>query len=178
MQYLKNMKSATIQMKPQDVVILLKIIAMRSDNWQQKPLADSLKMSQSEISQAASRMQYAGILLGKKVMRLAFFDFLKYGLSYVFPQKPGPIVRGMPTAHSALPLNKKIISEEQFVWPYAAGKVRGHGIVPLYSSVPDAAMNDSALYELLALVDAVRVGRTREKDLALKELEKRIVNGK
>jgi len=173
-----HMKSSNNQMKPQDVVILLKIIAIGSDHWQQKPLADSLKMSQSEISQSASRMQYAGLLLGKKVMRLAFFDFLKYGLSYVFPQKPGPVVRGIPTAHSAPPLSNKILSDEQYVWPFASGKVRGHSIAPLYSSVPDAALNDNALYELLALVDAVRVGRTREKELALKELEKRILHGK
>lgn len=164
-------------MKPQDVVILLKIIATNSDNWQQKPMAESLKMSQSEISQSASRMQYSGFLLGKKVMRLAFFDFLKYSVSYVFPQKPGAIVRGIPTAHSAQPLSNEIISDEQYVWPYASGKVRGHGIVPLYPSVPEASMNDSVLYELLALVDAVRVGRSREKELALKKLEKRILDG-
>jgi hypothetical protein len=37
--------------------------------------------------------------------------------------------------------------------------------------------NDTQLYELLAMVDAIRVGRAREKNLAIGELTKRIVNG-
>ena len=166
-------------MKPQDVVILLKIIALDTDNWQQKPLSDALKMSQSEVSQSVARSKFAGLLdgTGKKVMRLAFFDFLQYGLTYVFPQKPGPVVRGLPTAHSAAPLNSVIVSEESYVWPWAKGKIRGHCIVPLYSSVPDAAAVDVKLYEMLSLTDALRIGRARERDLAIIELKKRILHG-
>ena len=161
-------------MKPQDVVILLKIISLDTDDWQQKPLSDALKMSQS-----VARSKFAGLLdgTGKKVMRLAFFDFLQFGLTYVFPQKPGPVVRGLPTAHSAAPLNSVIVSEESYVWPWAKGKIRGHGIVPLYSSVPDAAAMDVKLYEMLSLTDALRIGRARERDLAIIELKKRILHG-
>jgi hypothetical protein len=170
------MNPITHQMKPQDIVILLKIIALNSDSWQQKPLALSLKMSQSEISQSVARSQYAGLLSGngKQVMRNALMDFLQHGIAFVFPQKPGAVVRGMPTAHSALPLNTRIVSDEHYVWPAASGNVRGHGIVPLYPSVPDAAKQDALLYELLALVDALRVGKAREKQIALEELKRRI----
>lgn len=166
-------------MKPQDVVILLKIISLDTDDWQQKPLSDALKMSQSEVSQSVARSKFAGLLdgTGKKVMRLAFFDFLQFGLTYVFPQKPGPVVRGLPTAHSAAPLNSVIVSEESYVWPWAKGKIRWHGIVPLYSSVPDAAAMDVKLYEMLSLTDALRIGRARERDLAIIELKKRILHG-
>ncbi|MCK9398844.1 MAG: hypothetical protein M0Q51_02465 [Bacteroidales bacterium] len=173
------MKQVQTSMKPQDVVILLKIIALNTGNWQQMPLAEALKMSQSEVSESVARSKYAGLLdgSGKKVMRLAFMDFLQYGLAYVFPQKPGPVVRGMPTAHSAGPLNTVILSDESYVWPWAKGKVRGHGIVPLYSSVPDAVDQDDKLYELLALADALRIGRARERDLAVNELKSRILHG-
>ncbi len=118
------MKQNQYQMKPQDIVILLKIIATDNGNWQQKPVAEALIMSQSEISQSVARMQYPGLIFenGKKVMRSAFLEFLQHGISYVFPQKPGAIVRGVPTAHSALPLNKIILSEENYVWPSAKGK--------------------------------------------------------
>jgi hypothetical protein len=34
---------------------------------------------------------------------------------------------------------------------------------------------DVKLYELLALVDAVRIGRAREKEIAIKELKSRIL---
>jgi len=163
-------------MKPQDIVVLLKLIALNSDNWQQVPLAHSLKMSQSEVSQSVARSKFAGLLddTGKRVMMQAFYDFLQYGLAVVFPAKPGAIVRGIPTAHSAAPLNMEISSGENYVWPFAMGSVRGHGITPLYASVPQAALEDEQLYELLSLVDALRVGKVREKNLAIQELKHRI----
>lgn len=166
-------------MKPQDIVILLKIIAYDNKDWGQVSLAESLNMSQSEISQSLVRSKFAGLLDGggKKVMRMALMDFLQYGLAYVFPQKPAAIVRGMPTAHSAPPLNEEIQSEELYVWPSASGKSRGQSILPLYPSVVEAAKKDEKLYQLLALVDALRVGKTREKNLALRELKHRILDG-
>ncbi|MBV5348316.1 hypothetical protein JZU61_01395 [bacterium] len=172
------MKQIQYLMKPQDVVILLKIIAVDSDQWQQKSIADELKMSQSEVSQSVARSKFAGLLdgSGKKVMRLALLDFLQYGLSYVFPQKPGSLVRGIPTAYSAPPLNTIIQSNELLVWPSAKGKSRGQSIVPLYPSVVDAVNQDEKLYHLLALADALRVGKAREKDLAISELKQRLLH--
>jgi hypothetical protein len=164
------------QMKPQDIVILLKIAALDADTWQQKPLAEALCLSQSEVSQSVARSLYAGLLMnnGKMVVRSALREFLQFGIAYVFPQKPGNMVRGMPTAHSAQPLAGLIDSAEQFVWPYAKGTVRGQAIAPLYHSVPDAAAKDEQFYELLALTDALRVGKARERSLAIEELKKRL----
>jgi hypothetical protein len=39
-------------------------------------------------------------------------------------------------------------------------------IDPLYKSMPEACLKDAKLYEALALVDALRIGRAREKNLA------------
>lgn len=166
-------------MRPQDVVVLFKIIAYGSDTWQQQHFAKSLKLSQSEISQSVARSKYAGLLdaSGKKVMRHAFLEFIRYGLPFVFPQKPGVLVRGIPTAHSAPPLNAFIKSNEAYVWPHAKGLIKGQSILPLYASVPEAIQNDEKLYELLTLTDALRVGHAREKEIAGKELEKRILHG-
>ena len=107
-------------------------------------------------------------------MRQALYDFLQYGLAVVFPVKPGAVVRGIPTAHSTAPLNKEISSGEDYVWPFAKGNVRGHGITPLYTTVPQAALDDEQLYALLALADALRVGKIREKNIAVQELKNRI----
>ncbi len=166
-------------MKPQDVVLLLKIASMKTDSWQQIPVAQALGMSQSEVSEAVSRSKFSGLLdpKGKKVMNLALMEFLQYGLRYAFPQKPGAVVRGVPTAHSASPLNKEIQSNEHYVWPYAKGNLRGHGITPLYPSVPEAVLQDPHLHELLALADALRVGKARERELAMKELKQRLQLG-
>jgi len=108
----------------------MKIIASGNDHWQQLPFATELNMSQSEVSQSVARSKYAGLLdgTGKKVMRLAFTEFIQFGLTWVFPQKPGPVVRGMPTAHSAMPLKNVIVSDESYAWPWAKGTSRGHGI--------------------------------------------------
>ena len=170
------MRPSQQSMKPQDVVVLLKIIALNNENWQQTPLAKSLKMSQSEVSQSVARSKYADLLDGggKIVMRQALVDFLQFGLAVVFPAKPGAVVRGLPTAHSAAPLNEEIDSHEDYVWPYANGHVRGHGIIPLYATVPEAALEDEKFYALMALTDALRVGRTREKNLAIQKLKKLI----
>ncbi len=170
------MKTQNQQIKPQDIVLLLKIVSENNPAWNQKPMAEALGLSQSEVSESVARSKYAGLLdpKGKAVMKLALMDFLQYGIRYVFPQKPGPVVRGVPTSHSAPPLKEKIQSTEDYVWPFGKGNVRGHSIVPLYPSVPESALKDEILYELLALVDALRVGRAREKEIAVVELKKRL----
>ncbi len=166
-------------MNPQDIVVLLKIISLGDEYWLQKPLADALGMSQSEVSKSVSRSVYAGLLDpgGKKVRRLALFDFLQYGLAYAFPVQPGPVLKGVPTSHSAPPLNQIIQSTEHYVWPSGKGIIRGQSITPLYPSVPEAVQKDEKLHELLALADAFRVGRTREKALAIEDLKKRLLDG-
>lgn len=165
-----------VVMSPIDILILLKIICQESNPWYQQSMANELFISQSEISKSIKRSQYAGLIDpgGKNVMRLGLMDFLQYGIRYVFPQQPGPIMRGIPTAHSMAPLNQEIQSDEAYVWPSATGQVRGQGITPLYPSVVKAVMHDQCLYELLALVDALRVGRVRERNLAVNYLRQRI----
>ncbi len=163
-------------MKPQDILLLLKLISINNRSWKQKEVALALGMSQSEVSESVARSKYSGLLdpTGKKVITLALFDVLQFGIKYVFPQKPGPVVRGIPTSHSASPLKEQIQSSEEYVWPYVKGVIRGHSIIPLYSSVPEAALRDNHLYELLALVDAIRVGRARERNIAIEVLKHRI----
>ncbi|HJQ64636.1 MAG TPA: nucleotidyltransferase family protein, partial [Burkholderiales bacterium] len=103
-------------------------------------------------------------------------EFLIHGVPYAYPSEHGGVVRGMPTAYAAPPLNKMIVQADEPppVWPYAEGTVRGYKFAPLYPSVPKAAERDPKLYELLALVDAIRDGRARERDLAAQELETRL----
>ncbi len=88
-------------MSPHDIVILLQIVSYGNTSWLQKPLAESLGISQSEVSKSINRSKYAGLLdpKGKTVMKLALMEFLQYGVRYVFPQKIGAVVRGVPTAH-------------------------------------------------------------------------------
>jgi len=49
-------------MRPQDIVVLLKIIALGHDNWYNSQLAQSLKISLSEISEVLNRCRIAGLI--------------------------------------------------------------------------------------------------------------------
>lgn len=171
------MKLEAFIMKPQDIVVLLKIISYGDKPWLQVPMAKELMIGQSEMSRSLSRLKFCCLIddSGRKVRRLALMGFLESGIAYVFPQRPGSIVRGIATSHSASPLKEQIQSDESYVWPSAKGKLKGQAIQPLYKSVPEAAMNDTKLHEMLALVDAIRVGSAREKKLAVAELKKRIL---
>lgn len=162
--------------RPHDIVILLKIAAKGTDRWLMKHLSEELGISASEVSESLNRSVLAGLIAADKatLMRSALLEFLQYGIQYTFPQRPGALVRGMATAHSAEPLYTLIQSNEPIVWPYAEGNLRGHGIEPLHPSVPIACSRDKRLYELLALVDSLRIGKAREKELAMLELEQRI----
>lgn len=172
------MIQAKNNLKPQDIVILLKIIALGEKPWFHHTIAQELGISQSEVSQSLNRTKYAGLLdeARKNVNKIAFTEFLIHGVAYAFPQQPGALVRGVLTAHAAEPLNNIIKANEKYVWPYAKGLDRGQAVEPLYNTVVEASTKDRDLYELLTLVDAIRVGRVREKEIAKKELEKRILN--
>ncbi len=166
-------------MKPQDVVILLKIASLKGVPFFQSDIAEELHISKSELSESLNRSVFAGLMMPDKrnVMNLGLIEFLKGGLRYVFPAEPGKKVKGIATAHSAPPLNKTIVSEKDvYVWPYAKGDKMGQAIEPLYKLLPEVAANDKELYELLALTDALRVGRAREKALAAELLEKKIMS--
>ena len=166
-------------MRPHDIVVLLKIAAKKNESWFMKDLSHELNISASEVSESINRSVIAG-LIGpnkKKLNKLALLDFLEHGLRYVFPQQPGAIVRGVATAHSAPPLSFIIKSLDYYVWPSGKGTLRGQSIQPLYPSVVEAVKEDENLYEYLALADAIRVGKAREKEIAIQELKKRLLNG-
>jgi hypothetical protein len=162
-------------MRPHDIVVLLKIISYNHDNWLMKDLGFDLFISLSEISESLNRSVISGLLSNnkKRIMKSSFLDFLIFGLKYVFPQKPGSIVRGIKTSHSASPLSNIILSDEIYVWPYFEGDSKGFSIEPLHPNTPKACLKDSKLHELLSLVDAIRLGNKREFNIAVEELKRR-----
>jgi hypothetical protein len=110
------------------------------------------------------------------VNRSSLLEFLVHGIRYAFPAEIGPPTRGIPTSYAAPPLSKTIADAGDLppVWPFPDGKVRGYSFVPLHKNVPKAALADERLYELLALVDALRNGQARERKLASQELTRRL----
>lgn len=170
-------------LKPQDIVISLKLLVLDGRSWTYVLLAHELAMSASEINAGVKRARIAQLLSPPTTEkgnplpnRRALLEFLIHGIRYAFPPDRGELTRGMPTGYAAAPLCREFIYPDDLppVWPSPEGKVRGVSFSPLYPTVPKAAAADQELYELLALVDAVRGGRARERDLAAKELRKRL----
>jgi hypothetical protein len=166
-------------LKPQDVVVLIKLCGYRAATRPPYSLiSEDLGVSQSEINGSVKRLQSAGLVnpkeLGELPILAAAEEFLIHAVKYVFPAQRGDFVRGMPTSYAAKPLSELIVSGDDPipVWPDPKGKKKGISLMPLYRSVPDAARRDLVLYERLAMLDAIRDGGARERKLAEKELIK------
>ena len=166
-------------MRPQDVVILLKMITLQDTEWTFSQIATCLQISESEVSYAMGRNKLAGLVSPDKtkVNKLALREFLIYGIKYVFPPQTGHSVRGIATAHSAMPVSQHIAEGvENFVWKYYKGTRRGSSIVPLYDKIPKIVENQPELYEFLTIVDTLRIGKKREIEIAIIELDKKLSN--
>lgn len=169
------MSMKQLVLKPQDVVILLKRITSSGRNMTMSSLAEALVISQSEVSESLERCRIAKLVDSTKrcVNTLALRDFLVSGLQYAFPAVLGPIVRGVPTYLSALPVSTIVSAgSERYVWPSTKGTSRGTSVTPLYPTVPESVMNDAELYELLVIADAFRLGHTRERQAAIHSLDR------
>ena len=168
-------------LKPQDVLFLLKLVAIGRDDWSYNRLAVELGMSPSEVHAAARRALAAQLAVRleerPKPQRRNLLEFLLHGIRYVFVPERGEPTRGMPTLHAALPMSEWLVPTDELppVWPDPEGEVRGLAFSPLYKSVPHAARQDRRLYELLVLVDAIRGGQARERKLAGDALKKRLM---
>ena len=168
-----------MNLKPQDILVALKLLVLAEKPWSFNQLALELGMSPAEVH-AASRRLLAATLAIKRNDRIRvnlrnLEEFLFHGIRYVFVPEPGGVLRGMVTSVAA-PVLHDHFQQGDFlppVWPDADGAVRGESFSPLYASVPFAAKNDPALYDLLALVDAIRGGRAREREIAKQELKRR-----
>ena len=170
-----------MNLKPQDVLFLLKLVANKNRSWTFNKLAVELNMSPSEVHACAQRALLAKLAVSQGDAIIPnnrnLLEFLEHGIQYVFIPETGGPGRGMPTAHAAPPFNLVFPDTELApVWPDPDGDVRGIAFSPLYKSAPAASRADPDLYELLALVDCIRAGRAREKNWAIKELNNRINN--
>jgi len=163
-------------MKGQDIVVMLKLLALEGQNWTYQKLAQELGMSSSEVHTAVKRCEEAGLYNQhtRQPNRHALKEFMVHGLRYVFPAKPGPMVQGLPTSYAGPVLAGKIRfdNSELPVMPLLHGPARGPEIRPLHHSAPQAARSDLKLYEYLSLVDALRTGRARERKLAVEALDR------
>ena len=147
-----------------------------------RALAQLTGISKSQINLSLQRSFDSGLAIRDRKIDVpranirALSEFIVYGLRYVFPVKPGALPRGISTSLAAPVLEGKLSSAGELppVWSDAKGNTRGQVIEPLFKSVPYAVRLDAELYALLALVDAIRVGQSRERNLAIKLLSEHL----
>ncbi len=161
-----------------DVYVLLKLVAIdETCSWVQSGLAHEIGVSSSIVNRSLKEAERLKLYSpsSKRVNTPALEGALVHGARYFLAPKRGGEVRGIPTAWAAPPLVDEIVSLDALppVWPDPMGETRGLFIEPLHPSAPQAALRDRKYYELLAIVDALRIGGPRERVLAATQLHRR-----
>jgi len=174
-------------LKPQDVLVLLKWALYPARKWTVRAMAKEVGLSPGETFSCTRRLVQSR-LLGEtgedgtlSPLRQNVVEFLVHGLRYSFPPERGGLTRGVPTAHGAPVLRKHFSlarGAQLPVWPDAQGKVRGEALAPIYDSAVRAAAGDDSMYAALALIDAIRAGNARERELAAVLLEKMVMGAR
>lgn len=174
-------------LKSQDCLILLKLLTNPKVMWSQRQLAQTLGISLAAVNAAIKRLLEAGLLRKDKALQFvpnlhAAEEFLIYGLKYLFPAKMGEYTRGIPTSIAAPFFHNKIAlgKDPVPVWPDALGEKKGVALKPLHPSIPNALRKhpDQQLYELLVMIDAIRSGKARERNLAISQLKNKLKHEK
>ncbi|MBS4011209.1 MAG: hypothetical protein KGZ72_10700 [Roseovarius sp.] len=174
------LKDKQLALKPFDFVLSVKIAVNRGEDFLLAQLANEFEVSISTIHAALGRAEMARLLSRSagslRALRPALQEFAIHGLKYAFPAVVGRAGRGLPTAVGAPVLARQFDAGDGPVpvWPHAEGTTYGFEVIPLHPSVPKVASRDQGFYEVLALVDALRVGAAREREIALHELKARL----
>jgi len=167
-------------LKPQDLVVALKLFILGHEKLTYAALGKALYLSQFEAHAAVQRLiaaKLATSLEGRvRPILPALRNFIVRGAPYAYPPVRGEVTIGVPTAQGVAPLSELVVEAGELppVWPDPEGKVRGQSLLPLYPKAPRAALEDRRLYELLALFDAIRIGQAREREIAAKLVEERL----
>lgn len=161
-------------LKPQDVAVALRLAEMPEASY--LALGADLAMSPSTAHGSVERLQLAGLLRpdSRQVNRHFLMEFLEHGVRYTFPAKLGVRARGVPTAWSGPALASDFISGDTIVWPDVKGNAVGQSMAPLYEKAAELANKCPSVYELLTLVDAIRIGRVRERATAIEKIRERL----
>lgn len=177
-------------LKPQDALTACKVFSLGEEPWSYLLLAGSLFLSQGEAHLSVARCLDMGVLARDRrnrkkilVVRRRLHDLCAVVLPMLCRPVRGAVVRGVPTSVRAPCLAGRfpttappVTPPTVMVWPHDSGEVvLGESLLPVYPTVPRAVRSDARLYELLALVDVVRVGSPSERRVAVEYLKETIV---
>jgi len=168
-----------MELKQQDIYVALKLVVLNNEPCSMQRIGEALGMSASRVHGSIHRLIRANLIRKDKGYRPVLAnlkEFILHGIRFAFVPEIGEPTRGLPTASFAPPLNSEFAPSNELphVWPDPAGEVRGISFSPLHKSAPEAARKDPVLYEFLAMADAIRGGRARERKMAIEQLSLRL----
>lgn len=163
-------QSRPLTLRPGDVAVGLQLCLCPGMSY--PDLAEAVGVSLGQGHNAVRRLASARLVSqnGRAGARPRLLEFLECGVQYAFPAELGFETRGVPTAYGAPPLANGSPEGNVPVWPFASGSARGPAVAPLVPSAPSLMQLNPRLYELLALVDAIRIGRARDRKRAVQLL--------
>lgn len=165
----------SVTLRPHDVCVGLQLLQTPDATFRE--LAEQVGLSLGETHNAAKRLQVARLLMPHRrvVNARAFVEFLVHGVPYVFAGELGGETQGVPTAFSGPALEGEFASGVHVVWPSAEGEARGAALAPLCKHAPRLAKLNPTVYRWLTAVDALRIGRIRERRSAQSYLESELL---
>lgn len=166
------MPAKALRTHPFDVVVAIRLLR-NADTL--AALAEQLAAAPSQVHAAIGRLTDAGLLKAESraTNPRALLEFLSSGVRYAFPVHRGRLAEGIPTAYSAGPLAATVDPVDVVVWPAATAKgaMRGFSITPLYPRAAQLPERDPVTYQLLTVVDALRLGDPKVRPHARAALE-------
>jgi hypothetical protein len=159
---------------PSDIYVLCGVLAVEDRSWTYRELASQIGVPHSLVQRALQRAEEAELYSSesRSVHRANMHEFLLHGLRFLAPAKLGGVVSGVPAAWAASPVSRVIRESGDLppVWPTARGRVRGQALPPLHEAAVEAVVKLPRLGEVLAIVDSLRAGDIRVRNVAAKML--------
>src|ERR1700737_976342 len=101
-----------MNLKPQDIVVALKLFGYPSGRPPISIVASDLGLSPSEVHGAIQRLRTSRLLHGPalkdKPNISGLEEFLVHGLKYAFPAEHGEVTRGVAPSYAADPLKSEL----------------------------------------------------------------------
>jgi hypothetical protein len=168
------MKQPTL--RPSDIVVACQLAMSPASKFLE--LAQSTGLSAGECHNAVRRLRLASLIVAeeRRPTTELLHQFIVQGVPFAFPPVVGTQTLGVATAHSSPAFRGIIESTDGFIWPNADGTVRGQSVIPLFPGASALPGRNQPLYELLTIIDAIRVGSTRVRKIAAKLLAERLTH--
>jgi DNA-binding transcriptional MocR family regulator len=162
-------------LSPTDIYVLAGVLAGDGERITLRDLAQELHVDHTLVHRALRRAEQAGLYRGssRQVNRANFEELITHAARFIAPAALGELTRGVPAAWAAEPISKRIHqagTEPPPVWPDADGQVRGQALKPLHAAAVPASRDSPALGELLSVIDSLRAGDARVRQVAAQEL--------